>query len=99
MRPSLAKGGFEKMFRSLPFNEKYRGAFILRMAGLTLKETGDVLGLSAERVRTTQHIVERVLNVTAQHRERELWRMTSREWYGRSVPFENKTARDERRST
>jgi hypothetical protein len=74
--------------RFFPFNDKYRGSFILRMSGMTLKEAGDVLGVSAERVREMQHVVERVLNRTAQQRERELWRETPRGWYGRAVPVD-----------
>lgn len=80
--------GDPRSIKFFPFNEKYRGAFILRMSGLTLKEAGQILGISDERVRTMQYIVEKILNRTAQQRERELWGMTPSQWYGRAVPVE-----------
>jgi hypothetical protein len=75
----------DRNIKHFPFNEKYRGAFILRMSGMTLKEAGDVLGVSAERVRTMQYIVEKSLNYTAQSREREIWKKSPSQWYGHDV--------------
>ena len=78
----------DRNIKHFPFNEKYRGAFILRMSGMTLKEVGDVLGVSAERVRTMQYLVEVSLHRTAQRKEREIWNKSPKQWYGHDVPVE-----------